>query len=733
MAVLTTDQDKKNSEDGVDYASLYKPDRPVRMIKKDGTHEEFNVQKVVDAVGKSAYRALTKFTEEEKAFICQKVVDRVNELDVDDIPIPIMHNIVESALEEVKPIVAKSYRDYRNYKQDFVRMLDDVYMKSQSIMYVGDKENANTDSALVSTKRSLIFNQFNKELYQKFFLTTEEIQACRDGYIYIHDMSARRDTMNCCLFDVENVLRGGFEMGNIWYNEPKTLDVAFDVIGDIVLSAASQQYGGFTVPSVDLILEPYAEKSYKKYTDKYIALGIEEERAKEEAEKDVARDFEQGFQGWEYKFNTVASSRGDYPFITVTAGTGTGKFAKMATITMLDVRRKGQGKKECKKPVLFPKIVFLYDENLHGPGKELEDVFEAGVRCSSKTMYPDWLSLTGKGYIASMYKRYGKIISPMGCRAFLSPWYERGGMHPADDDDVPVFVGRFNIGAVSLNLPMILAKSRQETKDFYEVLDYYLNLIRQLHIRTYAYLGEMRASTNPLAYCEGGFYQGHLKLTDKIKPLLKYATASFGITALNELQELYNGKSLVEDGQFALEVLEYINAQITKFKEEDGNLYAIYGTPAENLCGLQVKQFRKKYGIIENVSDREYVSNSFHCHVSEDITPIEKQDLEYRFWELSNGGKIQYVRYPIDYNLGAIRTLINRAMDMGLYEGVNMSLAYCDDCGHQELEMDVCPKCGSRNLTKIDRMNGYLSYSRVHGDTRLNDAKMAEIAERKSM
>lgn len=734
MAVLSTETDKtKNTEDAVDYASLYKPDKPVKMIKKDGTHEDFNVQKVVDAVGKSAYRALTKFSEEEKAFICQKVVDRVNELDVDEIPIPVMHNIVESALEEVKPIVAKSYRDYRNYKQDFVRMLDDVYMKSQSIMYVGDKENANTDSALVSTKRSLIFNQFNKELYQKFFLTTEEIQACRDGYIYIHDMSARRDTMNCCLFDVENVLRGGFEMGNIWYNEPKTLDVAFDVIGDIVLSAASQQYGGFTVPSVDLILEPYAEKSYQKYIDKYINLGIEEERAKEEAEKDVHRDFEQGFQGWEYKFNTVASSRGDYPFITVTAGTGTGRFAKMATITMLDVRRAGQGKKECKKPVLFPKIVFLYDENLHGPGKELEDVFEAGVRCSSKTMYPDWLSLTGKGYIASMYKRYGKIISPMGCRAFLSPWYERGGMHPADDDDVPVFVGRFNIGAVSLNLPMILAKSRQESKEFYSVLDYYLNLIRQLHIRTYAYLGEMRASTNPLAYCEGGFYQGHHKLTDKIKPLLKYATASFGITALNELQELYNGKSLVEDGQFALEVLEYINTKITEFKEEDGNLYAIYGTPAENLCGLQVKQFRKKYGIIENVSDRDYVSNSFHCHVTEDITPIQKQDLEYRFWELSNGGKIQYVRYPIDYNLGAIRTLINRAMDMGLYEGVNLSLAYCDDCGHQELEMDVCPKCGSRNLTKIDRMNGYLSYSRVHGDTRLNDAKMSEIAERKSM
>ena len=196
---------------------------------------------------------------------------------------------------------------------------------------------------------------------------------------------------------------------------------------------------------------------------------------------------------------------------------------------------------------------------------------------------------------------------------------------------------------------------------------------------------------------------------------------------------LYNKKSLVQDGAFALEVMEYINKKVNEFKEEDGNLYAIYGTPAESLCSLQVKQFREKYGIIEGVSDREYVSNSFHCHVTEDITPIEKQDLEYRFWNLFNGGKIQYVKYPIDYNLDAIRTLIRRAMDMGLYEGVNLSLAYCDDCGHQELEMDTCPKCGSRNLTKIDRMNGYLSYSRVHGDTRLNAGKMAEIAERKSM
>ena len=705
----------------------------VYVIKKDGTKEEFDDQKIVNAVKKSATRMLVNLSDEELSEICNFVNNNIAKMGKTEIQISEMHNIVEGALEAINPSVAQSYRNYRNYKQDFVHMLDKVYQESQRIMYIGDKENSNADSTLVSTKRSLIFNELNKELYKKFFLTVDELQAIRDGYIYIHDMSARRDTMNCCLFDVASVLKGGFEMGNLWYNEPKSLDVAFDVIGDIVMAAASQQYGGFTVPEVDKILAPYAQKTFERQNEKYLCLGLSFEQARDAAMADVQKDFEQGFQGWEYKFNTVASSRGDYPFITVTAGLGTEEYERMATKAMLKIRMNGQGKKGNKKPVLFPKIVFLYDENLHGEGKINHDVFEAGIECSKKAMYPDWLSLSGEGYVASMYKKYGKVVSPMGCRAFLSPWYERGGMKPADENDEPIFVGRFNIGAISLHLPMIYAKAKKESKDFYEVLDYYMELIRQLHIRTYDYLGEMKASVNPLAYCEGGFLGGHLGIHDKIKPLLKSATASFGITALNELQELYNGKSLVEDGQFAIEVMQYINKKVNQFKEEDGNMYALYGTPAENLCGLQVKQFRKKYGVVANVSDKPYVSNSFHCHVSEDITPIQKQDLEKRFWDLMNGGKIQYVKYPLDYNTDAVKTLVLRAMDMGFYEGVNLSLSYCDDCGHEELNMDVCPKCGSRNLTKIDRMNGYLSYSRVKGDSRLADHKMEEIADRKSM
>lgn len=715
----------------------------MNIIKKDGTIESYHSKKIINAVTKSSQRVMISLTEADYETICEKVLTAAKAKNIQNIPVAEMHNIVEHALEEFNPLIAKSYKDYRNYKKDFVHLMDEVYMESQSIRFIGDKENANTDSSLVATKRCLIFNELNKRLYRRFFMTKDELQACKDGYIYIHDQSARLDTLNCCLCDVGSIMKNGFEMGNVWYNEPKSLDTAFDVLGDIILATASQQYGGFTVAEIDKILAPYAEKSFQKYTQEYYDLMIStlppntQFKMKEQgfpwALKKVKRDYEQGFQGVEMKLNTVGSSRGDYPFITMTFGLGTSSFEKMASITFCEVHAKGQGKEGSRKPVLFPKLVFLYDENIHGSGCINEDVFEAGLACSAKSMYPDWLSLTGEGYVPSMYKKYGRVISPMGCRAFLSPWYEKGGMYPVDEDDKPVFVGRFNVGAVSLHLPMILAKARKENTQFFKVLDYYLEMIRGVHQRTYDYLGELRASVNPIAFCEGGFYGGHLKPGDKIKPILKPMTASFGITALNELQELYNGKSIAEDGAFALEVLKYINDKVQQFKEKDGWLYAVYGTPAESLCGLQIEQFRKQFGIIEKVSDKPYVSNSFHCHVTEDITPIQKQDLELRFWDFCNGGKIQYVRYPLTYNIDAIRTMVRRAMIMGFYEGVNLSLAYCDDCGHQELDMEVCPKCGSTNLTKIDRMNGYLSYSRVHGDTRLNAAKMAEIAERKSM
>ncbi len=706
----------------------------IKIVKRNGYLEDFDPVRIEKAVVSSAERVMVNLTDSAISEVIS-IVRRLLETQTSNPTVEQVHSCVEAALEQVNPLVAKSYREYRDYKKDIVHILDKVYKKAQVITYIGDKDCANMDSALVTTQRCLIYNSLNKELYKKFFLTAAEIEACKDGYIYIHDMSARRDTMNCCLFDMATVLKDGFEMSNIWYTEPKTLQTAFNVMGDVIINTTAMQYGGFTVPEVDSVLKKYAKMTYKKYFDEYVEIKGEgyEEEADKYAWSKVKRECEQGYQGIEYKLNTVSSSRGDYPFVTFTFGVDTDEFAKLISKVMLDVHREGQGKKGFKRPTLFPKLVFLYDKKLHGKGGILRDNFLCAIECSKKTMYPDYLSLSGEGYVPEMYKKYGRIVSPMGCRAFLSPWYDNGGMEAVDNKDKPVFVGRFNIGVISLNLPMILARAREEQKDFYEVLDFYLEMIRKIHIRTYRYLAKRKASTNPLAYCQGGFYGGNLRPDESIEPVLKSATASFGITALNELQVLYNGKSIVEDGEFALEVLKYINDKTSEFKDEDKILYAIYGTPAESLCGLQVQQFRKKYGVIDGVSSREYVSNSFHCGVWEDISGIEKQDLEERFWELCKGGRIQYVRYNLSYNTKAMLTYIERAMDKGFYEGVNLSLAYCNNCGHEELDMDICPKCGSSDLMKIDRMNGYLSYSRVHGDTMLNNAKMVEIAERKSM
>jgi len=709
-------------------------EKEIMVIKQNGNLEKFDPNRIKKAVTSSAERVMVNLTDEA----LDKIVFKVRELletQTSNPTVEQVHSCCEAALETINPLVAKSYREYRDYKKDIVHILDKVYKKAQVITYIGDKECANVDSALVTTQRCLIYNSLNKELYKKFFLTAAEIEACKDGYIYIHDMSARRDTMNCCLFDMATVLKDGFEMSNIWYTEPKSLQTAFNVMGDVIINTTAMQYGGFTVAEVDTVLKKYAKKSYDKWYKEYLDIKGKEyiDEASKYAWNKTVRECEQGYQGVEYKLNTVSSSRGDYPFVTFSFGVDQDKFAKMITKTILNVHKEGQGKKGHKRPTLFPKLVFLYDKKVHGKGGKLRDSFLCAIECSKKTMYPDYLSLSGEGYVPEMYKKYGRIVSPMGCRAFLSPWYEQGGIEPLNDKDKPIFIGRFNIGAISLNLPMILAKAREEQKDFYEVLDYYLEMIRKIHIRTYRYLAKRKASTNPLAYCQGGFYGGNLNPEDAIEEVLKSSTASFGITALNELQYLYNGKSIVGDGAFALEVMKYINEKINVFKKEDNILYAIYGTPAENLCGLQIQQFRKKYGIIEGVSSREYVSNSFHCGVWEDINGIEKQDLEDRFWELFKGGRIQYVRYNLNYNTKAMLTYIERAMEKGFYEGVNLSLAYCNHCGHEELDMDVCPKCGSSDLTKIDRMNGYLSYSRVHGDTMLSNAKMVEISERKSM
>ena len=446
----------------------------VKIIKHNGSIESFNGEKIRNAIRKAADRVCVVIPEKDENKLISIIKNKVKSQMV-DVNVNTIHNMVETELDNInQPRVAKSYREYRDSKSKFSEMLDKVYSKKLSLNFIGDRSNANADSALVTTQKAIVYNELNSELYKKFFLTQKEERAVSEGYLYIHDRGSRLDTMNCCIYDMKNLITGGFFMGNLDYSEPKTLDVAFDLIGDVTLNAASSQYGGFTIPQVDKLFAPYAEKSYKMYYDEYCSIrgeGFDEEDADRYAVAKVKREFEQGFQSWEMKFNSVASSRGDYPFTAITFGLGTGRFETMCSSIVMKVRAGGQGKPGFKHPVLFPKLSFFYDENIHGHGKELEWLYDEAIRCSMKTMYPDFISLSGDGYAPSIYKKYGVPISRMGCRAQTSPWFERGGMYPADEDDKPIYDGRFNMGAISLHFSMIGAKAKKEDKDFYEVLD----------------------------------------------------------------------------------------------------------------------------------------------------------------------------------------------------------------------------------------------------------------------
>lgn len=697
----------------------------INVIKKDGTREDWCFDKIKVAIDKATKRANAKYPE-WKLWQIEGYIEGIL-YNKTEVTAEALHGYVIDALNRYLPEVGKTYQEYRDYKNTYAKAFESVKSEADTVLLLGDRENANFDSSLISTKGSLIKGYLTKELFKQFYLSKEEKELVKRGDIYIHDL---RDmifnSFNCCLFDIGNVLKGGFEMSNVKYTEPTSVLSALQVIGDITLVATAQQFGGFTLAEIDKVLLPYAKKTYdnafKKYSEQ---CNMEYDESCAMAMGDLKRELEQGFQSLELKLNTVPCSRGDFAFTTLTFGTWdvmmddlNRDIMRMIGETILKTRMKGHGGKQ----VVFPKLVFLYDEDKIKEDEDHKELFELAVKCSSQCMYPDYLSLN-HGKVADIYKRTGAITSPMGCRAYLTEWYDKEGN--------AITIGRCNIGAVSLNLPLIWQVAKKEDKGFFYVLKDRMEVIREFFKKRYDAIRHTKACTNPMCFTQGGLYGGNLKPEDEIGSLTEYMTASFGITALNELSILATGKTLKEDSKFANIVVDFINENIEEFKKEDGYLYALYGTPAESLCGTQAKQYRECTG---DNQFGDYFTNSFHLHVSEDVTPFEKQDKEYELFHKCNGGHIQYVRVDNPDNVDAVKALVQRGMSMGFYQGVNFDAAYCEDCGSHSTNVgNTCPHCGSHNLSVISRVCGYLGYSNVNGKSRMNDAKMAEIKDRKSM
>lgn len=389
----------------------------MKIIKKDGTVEGWNGEKIKEAVYKAAAR-VNQYVEPD---VLNKLVEKVHSCLIIDRDAPtkdlhkeVIHYLRYFGLDDI----ANSYQEYRDYKNTYAKSFEKVKDEADNVLLLGDRENANFDSSLVSTKGSLIKGYLTKELYRQFYLSKEEKELTKRGDIYIHDMrDMLMGSVNCCLFDIGNVLRGGFSMSNVDYTEPTSVLSALQVIGDITLVATAQQFGAFTLAEIDKVLLPYAKKTYdnafKKYSEQ---CNMEYDESCAMAMGDLKRELEQGFQSLELKLNTVPCSRGDFAFTTLTFGTWdvmmddlNRDIMRMIGETILKTRMKGHGGKH----VVFPKLVFLYDEDKIKEDEDHKELFELAVKCSSQCMYPDYLSLN-HGKVADIYKRTGAITSPMG-------------------------------------------------------------------------------------------------------------------------------------------------------------------------------------------------------------------------------------------------------------------------------------------------------------------------------
>ncbi len=705
----------------------------VKILKKDNIRvEDFDPSKIERALDLACDRARVHLTQQDYDNVEKYVRDKVEGSIV--VPVDKIHGLVIDALTKVNDKVAKAYKDYRGYKQRFNKTFGKILDEETKLLSLGDKENANKNSELVSTKKELSSGIVSRHMFLDYEVPPEYSKAHKEGFIHNHDATDEIfGSINCCLFDMKNVLKDGYRLNGIDNTEPNHLETALDSISDIILSASSQQFGGFTVPEIDNVMAKYAEIGYNEYLNKFEHMSCayaSREKYEEWVKNFVIGIIEHAFENkFDHRLNTINNSNGQTSFTTISFGLDTSEWGREISKAILKARLKGLGVR--KVSAIFPKLVFLHRADINGNEDSPNyDIKELAINCSMLRMYPDWLSLDS-GYLGDIYDKYGLAISPMGCRAFLSPWYKRGGMYPADENDEPIYIGRANCGAVSLNLPRFALESKGDINKFYSILDYYFDLAVKKHIYKFNKLRGVKASSNPLFFCEGGC---HIKLdyNDTIEEAIKTFTWSIGYIGLDEVTRYFNnGIGIDQDNTLATEILRYIQNKIEVAKKETGLLLALYSTPAESLCYRFLELDKSKYGIVPYVTDKEYYTNSYHVDVRVQIEAVDKQIQEAPMFHIATGGRIVYNEFPQTHNKLGVTQCINHAMKLGLYYGINLQLDTCLDCGHTgEFPDKKCTHCGGTNIISINRTCGYLGYTIINGDTRMNAGKDAEIKKR---
>lgn len=713
----------------------------MKVIKRDGQKVDYDENKIEVAISKAnqSVKGKKKASMKEIEKIAKDITKEFENAKRKEIDIEEIQDKVEKKLMQIEKFdLSKNYILYRE-KQSLKRkinttddsILDLVRNKNEEVA----KENSNKNSILLSTQRDLIAGEVSKDVSDRILLPERISEAHKEGVLHFHDKDYFIQPMfNCCLINIADMLDNGTVMNGKMVESPKSFQVACTVMTQIIASIASNQYGGQSVDISHLgkYLRYTEEKFYKKYKEVFIEEGKSEEEA-EKLAKSFARirrdeDLASGIQTMHYQINTLMTTNGQSPFVTIFMYVRDEDPYKDEVADIIEEILK-QRIKGIKNEVgvyitpAFPKLVYVLDENNILKGGKYDYLTKLAVKCSAKRFYPDYISAK------KMKENYeGNVFSPMGCRAFLSPWKDENGNYK--------FEGRFNQGVVSINLPQIAILANGDMDKFNKLLEERLNLCFDALMLKHNALKGALSDFSPIHWQYGAI--ARLKKGEKIDKYLYggYSTISLGYIGIYETTLLMTKETHThgKGKEFALNLIKHLRETVNRWKEETNIGFALYGTPAESLCYRFARIDKEKFGDIKDVTDKGYYTNSYHVDVREKIDAFSKLKFESDFQVVSSGGAISYVEIPnLNTNVEVLEELVKFIYDNIQYAEFNTKSDYCQKCGYDgEIEINdhnewECPNCHNkdqRTMNVTRRTCGYL------GENYWNDGKTKEIKSR---
>ncbi|HAQ0822854.1 TPA: anaerobic ribonucleoside-triphosphate reductase [Enterococcus faecium] len=697
----------------------------MKVIKRDGRHVDFDEQKINEALikaEKKIHGSLSPLTYEKIQMIADLVVQEIKSRFAENVKIYEIQNIVEHILLEKNEYeLAEEYINYRT-KRDFARSkatdinfsIEKLINKDQTVV----NENANKDSNVFNTQRDLTAGIVGKSIGLKM-LPPHIANAHQKGDIHYHDLDYHPYTpmTNCCLIDFKGMLNNGFKIGNAEVESPKSIQTATAQISQIIANVASSQYGGCSADRTDELLAPFAELNYKKHLKDAEEWIDSPERQKEYAKAKTKKDIFDAMQSLEYEINTLFTSNGQTPFTSLGFGLGENWFEREIQKAILQIRINGLGSE--KRTAIFPKLIFTLKKGVNlNPEDPNYDIKQLALECATKRMYPDILNYD------KIVELTGSFKVPMGCRSFLQGWKDESGQE--------VNVGRMNLGVVTLNLPRIAIESKGDQNKFWQLLSDRLEIMKDALLYRVERCKEAIPANAPILYMYGAFGK-RLSRTDSVNELFKNrrATVSLGYIGLYEVASAFFGgewETNPEAKAFTLDIVKELKANADAWGDEYGYHFSVYSTPSESLTDRFCRLDTEKFGIIENITDKEYYTNSFHYDVRKNPTPFEKLEFEKDYPKYCSGGFIHYCEYPmLQQNPKALEAVWDFAYDKIGYLGTNTPIDHCYQCGFEgdfkptERGFE-CPECGNHDPKTCDvvkRTCGYLGNPQarpmVHG------------------